>query len=394
MKYKAFKFRLYPTTEQKTLLSKTFGCVRFVWNKAVDAFNSYGSENVVEEKTTTELRREYDWLREVSASALQQKERDFEQFQRQFFNKNRATKLGRPSFKKRSSRQSYRLTNQGFTVGQNFIRLEKIGRVPCLYHRQIPKHARLVPVTISKDKTGKHFASILVDLHIPHLEKTSKSIGLDLGVTSYLTTSEGEKVLNPKWFHESQVKLKRAHRHLSRKMKGSTRRKKCILKLNRIYQKITNQRTTYLHQLSHKIVKQYDTIAIETLKVSNMLRNRKLAKAIQNCSWSSFVSMLSYKCDWYGKTLLKVDTFYPSSKLCNDCGWKNTELQLKERNWTCQNCGTNHDRDVNAAKNILSQALHPAQEAACAQRTPSKRKTKLAWQSYDEASNKLKNVSS
>lgn len=355
MKFKAYKYRIYPTKEQEVLLAKTFGCVRFVWNKFVENFNNGGKEVVTE--LTLKNTEGYEFLKEVSASTLQQKGRDFLEFKKQFFNKNRKSKVGRPKFKKKSNRQSFRLPNPKFTLKneESLLRLEKVGFVKVVIDNPIPDGAKFMSVTVSKSPSGKYFASILVKQELNPIPSTGKVVGIDLGLKSLFVLSNGQAVDNPKWFRENQSKLKKAQKHLSRKTKGSNRRAKQRIKVAKIYEKITNCRNYFLHNFSTCLVKTFDLIAVEDLNVIGMLKNRKLSKSINEACWASFVFMLDYKCSWYGKSLVKVDRFYPSSKLCSNCGHKEDSMPLKIREWTCPSCGTIHDRDLNASTNILKE---------------------------------------
>jgi putative transposase len=350
---KAYKFRIYPSKEQKILLSKTFGCVRFVWNKLVENFNNK-DDSIVTEKTLKEQEK-FNFLKEVSASTLQQKRRDFDEFKSQYFNKKRKTKLGRPSFKKKSNKQSFRLPNQKFNLDQeqSLVRLEKLGWLKIVLDRSIPEDANFRSITVSKTPTGKYFVSILVEQELKPMPSTGKVVGIDLGLKDLFILSNGQVINNPKWFRENQSKLKRNQKHLSRKVKGSNRYSKQRIKVARVHEKISNLRRYFLHNISTEIVREFDLIVLEDLNVSGMLKNRKLAKSISDASWASFVSMLEYKCNWYGKTLIKIDRFFPSSKTCSNCGHKEDKMPLNIREWNCPNCGSKHDRDLNAAINIL-----------------------------------------
>lgn len=350
---RAYKYRIYPTQEQQVLLAKTFGCVRVVWNQLAENFNN-NNKDAVNEKTLKE-QEQFFFLKEVSAATLQQKRMDFVEFTKQFFNKNRKVKLGKPKFKSKTNRQSFRLPNQKFTLNQKTkqVRLEKIGWIKVAMDRFIPEDADYRSITVSKTPTGKYFVSILVKTELNPMPSTGKVVGIDLGIKDLLVLSNGQTVNNPKWFRENQAKLKKAQKHLSRKKKGSNRRSKQRIKIAKIYEDITNCRNYFLHNLSTAIVKTFDFIAVEDLNVAGMIKNRKLSKSISDASWSTFVSMLSYKCDWYGKMLVKIDRFFPSSKTCSNCGDKLDSLTLNTREWTCSSCGSHHDRDLNAAINIL-----------------------------------------
>ena len=233
----AYKYRIYPTKEQEEILTKTFGCVRFVWNYFVETFNSYDKETNIKPvyESTTYLRSQIAWMKEVNAATLQQKQIDFNNFRKQYFNKKRKTKLGKPQFKKKSNHQSFRLPNQKFCLGQNFIHLEKIGNIEIILDRLPKKNSKFVSVTISKTPSGKYFASIIVEEEVvPKFEKTNKSTGLDLGLKHFLILSDGEKIENPRWLRKSQAKLRKAQKNLSRKVKGSSRYKKTRVKVARI----------------------------------------------------------------------------------------------------------------------------------------------------------------
>lgn len=353
---KAFKFRVYPTPEQAILLNKTFGCARFVWNKLTEGFNSWGPNTkpeVINEKTLKD-NPEYPWLNEVSAAVLQQKRIDFDETKKQFFNKSRKVKIGRPSFKKKGNRQSFRLPNQKFSLNQtnSTVRLEKIGHVKVTIDREIPEEANYRSVTVSKDPSGKFYASVLVQINIDLKPTTGRRVGIDLGLKDLFILSDGEVIDNPKFFRDNQAKLKLAQQHLSRKQKGSNRRFKQKIKVAKVHERIRNRRNNFLHEVSSAIVRDFDVICIEDLNVKGMIKNHCLAKEIADASWSIFTTMLDYKCTWYGKTLVQIDRFYPSSKTCSCCGHKLDHLDLGTREWTCPECGTHHDRDLNAAINI------------------------------------------
>lgn len=351
----SYKFRLYPNKVQQILLSKTMGCVRYFHNNQVAIFNTYDKETNPKPKfkTSTQLRNEIEWMKEVSAAAIQQKEIDFKEYKKQLFSKTRKTKIGFPSFKKKNNKQSFRLPNQKFKVLQNKIQLEKIGKVRMVADRILPK-GKLMSVTVSKNPSGQYFASILVETEVNYKSKTNKEVGIDLGIKTFSTQSDGIEIGNPKFLNKSQVKLKKLQQHFSRKQKGSNRRNKCRLKIARLHQTIINQRDWFLHNYSTQLINSYDLIYIEDLNVKGMVKNHCLAGAISDVSWSKFVSMLEYKALWYGKDVVKVGRFYASSKTC-ECGVKNTNLKLSDRIWVCQSCGLVNQRDLLAANNILKE---------------------------------------
>lgn len=352
--HKAFKYRIYPNKSQKVLLSKTFGCIRAIWNANVESFNSYDKDSNPKPKIIikSDLIIDKPWLNKISAAAIQQKIRDFQEITNQFFSKTRKKKIGRPSFKKKSGNQSYRLPNQKFSLKDNKIRLEKIGWVKISIDRNIPDNSKMLSCTISMNCCGQYFVSILVDVVIPNKGKTGKSVGIDLGLKSFATLSDGVVIDNIKFFREKQSEIAKIQRHLSRKNKGSNRHRKNKIKIARLYNKIANRRNNFLHNVTTSLVNNYDVICIEDLNVSGMLSNHKLAKAISDTSFSMFRSMLEYKCNWYGKELVVIDRFYPSSKTCSKCGWKKEDLTLSDRVFKCENCSIEIDRDLNAAINI------------------------------------------
>ena len=351
---KAFKYRIYPNKSQKELLSKTFGCVRVIWNANVESFNSYDKDNNPKPKiiTKSDLVIDRPWLNEVSAAAIQQKIRDFQETSKQFFSKIRKKKINRPSFKKKSGNQSYRLPNQKFSLCNNRIRLEKIGWVKMSIDRDIPEGSKILSCTISSNCCGQYFVSVLVDTLIPHKCKTGKTVGIDLGLKSFATLSDNIVIDNIKFFREKQSEIAKIQKHLSRKKKGSNRYKKNKFRIARLHNKVANKRNDFLHNVTTLLVNNYDVICIEDLNVSGMLSNHKLAKAISDTSFSMFRSMLEYKCNWYGKKLVVIDRFYPSSKTCSKCGWKKEDLTLSDRVFKCENCGIEIDRDLNASINI------------------------------------------
>lgn len=361
--HKSYIFRMYPNRTQEVLLSKTFGCVRFVWNKCVEAFESYNKETNPNPKIPTkkDLESEFPWLKEVSAATLQQKTRDFEEFKKRYFNKGRKKEIEEPNYKSKKSKQSFRLPNQKFKLSDGKIRLEKIGWVKIVMDRSIPENAKFLSCTVSKNKSGQYFVSILVEEEMVYKEKTGKTVGVDLGIKELATLSDGKVFHNPKFLRDKQAKISRMQQLLSKKKKGSNRKRKLQLKINRIYRDVKNERDWYTHNLTTYLVNNYDIICIEDLNVSGMMKNHHLAYSISDSCFATIRSQLEYKCYWYGKQLVVIDRFYPSSKTCSNCGWKNNSLKLSDRVFKCKQCGTQIDRDLNAALNIQAVGVDMAQ---------------------------------
>ena len=361
IRLKAYKYRVYPTKDQASYLDRNFGAVRFLWNQFVASFNSFDKGPTIPQDEKV-IKDRHDWMKDCISYALQQKRMDWMEYKKQYFSKKRAVKLGRPSFKKKGvSNDSFRIPGQ--TLGFNkcidlengFIKLPKMVRMKIIIDR--PFVGNLRSVTVSKNKCNQYFVSVLVEEEVELKQNTGLSIGIDLGLKDLLICSSGMKISNPRWFRETQSKLKKAQRHFSRKQKGSNRREKARLKVAKLYMKVTNQRKYVYHNLSTWLVTNYDTICMEDLKVKNMIKNRKLSKSIQDASWATLVGMIKYKCDWYGKSFHQIDPWFPSSKTCSNCGHKVEQMNLSVREWECPSCNETHDRDLNAAVNILHKGL-------------------------------------
>jgi putative transposase len=356
---RAYKYRIYPNKIQSTFLNQTFGCVRFVWNQLVANFNSWTPEAVppkISEKTLKDA-SEYAFLKETISYALQQKRMDFDETKSQYFNKSRKVKLGRMQFKKKgASRDSFRIPGQAlnpidFESGK--IKLPKLTHIKAVFDRKFS--GNLKSVTVSKNKCNQYFISVLVEEEVELKQNTGRSIGIDLGLTHLMTLSNGTKIQNPRWFRENQSKLARAQRHLSRKVKGSNKYNKQKLKVAKVHLKTANQRSWVHHNLSKWLVDNFDNILMEDLNIAGMKKSN-LAKSVSDAGWASLVSKIEYKSRWAGRSFHKVDRWFASSKTCSHCGHK-VQLTLADREWTCPSCGTYHNRDENAAINILHRGL-------------------------------------
>jgi putative transposase len=363
---KAYKVRLYPNKEQEVLINKTFGCVRKVWNtllaKNIEGFESQG-KYWKQDYNTTAVKKEFEFMSEVSAASLQQKSRDLKETYSQWFKSitgKRKVSIGYPKFKKKGVKESYRLPNPKFKIFKedDFIQLEKIGKVVCRFPEEIPTSCKLISVTISKTNSGTYYASIVTQQEIQPLPVTGKKIGIDIGIKDLMTLSNGVVIKNPRFLRENQSKIKKIQRHLSRKAKGSNRYNKCKIKLAKLHEKVKNQRSWYLHNVTKALVKDYDLISVETLSSEGMNSDyNKVNSSIYDTSIYELTRQLEYKCKWYGKSFVKVDKWFPSSQLCCECGVQNKEIKnLNVRYWQCV-CGASHHRDVNASKNILKQGF-------------------------------------
>ncbi|OZH54808.1 transposase [Hydrocoleum sp. CS-953] len=359
-----FKYRVYPTCQQKYQLAKLFGCVRVVWNDSLACCQQ--KYRLGEKKpTNSELQKQFiteakktedrEWLSEVSAIPLQQSLNDLNQAYKNFFKSTKGERKGRPiklpKFKTRKSKQTARFTKGGFKIGQHKVYLAKIGKLEIVWSRELP--ATPSSVTVIKDSAHRYFLSFVVEIQPEILPKTDKSVGIDLGIKTFATLSNGRKVDAPKPLKKRIKKYRKLSKSLSKKTFGSKRYEKARLRIAKFHGKLKDTRTNFLHKLSTEIIRESQTIILEDLNVSGMVKNRKLSRAISDLGWRQFRTFLEGKAEKYGREFRVISRWEATSQTCSSCGFKGGKLDLSVREWECLNCGAKHDRDENAAINIL-----------------------------------------
>lgn len=367
IKRKSYKYRLYTNFEQKILFEKTFGCSRFIWNQMLaDRIAYYEKTGKTLKNTPAQYKEQFPWLREVDSLALCNVQLNLNKAYKSFFQSG----FGFPKFKTKKTAQSYKTNYEKGSVVllDGKIRLPKVGWVKAKVHRQ-PKGI-IKSATVSKTATGKYFISILCEEEIITLPKTNTNVGIDLGLENFAILSTGEKIENPRFLVSLSKKLAKEQKILSkrgllakknkRKLSDCRNYQKQKLKVARIHEKIVNQRKDFLNKLTTNLIKNHDVICIEDLSSKNLMKNHHLARAIGDVSWYEFVRQLHYKADWYGKRIATINRWFPSSQICSYCGENSGKKTLSIREWTCKNCNTHHDRDINASINILKEGLRLA----------------------------------
>ena len=357
-----YRFRFYPTHEQEAILARTFGCARFAYNHMLrlrtDAWyqqqKSVGYHETSAALTALKKAPEFAWLNEVSSVPVQQALRHLQTAFSNFF----AKRARYPTFRSKHDQQAAEYTTSAFKFDGKSLTLAKMKEpLSIRWSRKIPGAAKLTTVTVSRDAAGRYFVSLLCDDAVSAKPEAVGKVGIDLGLTHFAILSTGEKIAAPNTFRKNEAKLAKLARRLSKKMKGSANRRKASIKIARLHAKTADTRRDFLHQLSTRLVNENQVICCESLAVSNMQKNRCLAKSISDAGWSEFVRQLEYKSLWYGRELIGIDKWFPSTKRCSACGHTVSKMPLSVRAWVCPECGSNHDRDINAARNVLAAGL-------------------------------------
>lgn len=360
MANKAYKFRIYPNPEQKIMLAKTFGCVRFIYNRMLsDKIKYYEETKQKLNNTPAQYKKEFEWLKEVDSLALANAQMNLQTAYNNFF---RSPKVGFPKFKsKKSNRRSYttNCVNGNIVVENGCLKLPKIGFVKLKQHRFIPTDYKLKSVTVSQTPSGKYYASVLFEYENQVQEQDLHNfLGLDFSMHELYKDSNGNEPQYPRYYRQAEKRLKREQRKLSHMQKGSKNRDKQRIKVAKLHEKVANQRKDFLHKQSRQITNAYDCVCIEDLDMKAMSQALNFGKSVSDNGWGMFVTFLKYKLEELGKRLIKVDKFFASSQICNVCGYKNTATKnLSIRAWDCPECGTHHDRDINAAINIRNEGM-------------------------------------
>lgn len=357
---KAYKFRIYPNEEQKVLFAKTFGCVRFIYNKMLeDKIKHYEETKQNLNTTPAQYKTEFEWLKDVDSFALCNAQMNLQTAYRKFF---KTPSVGFPKFKSKKLHKFSYTTNRvgsNIVIESGYIKLPKIGLVKMKQHRAIPNYYILKSVTVSKSASGKYYASVLFEYETQITPVDPKSfVGLDYSMHELYVDSNGNSPCYPRFYRQALEKLAREQRKLSNMQKGSNNREKQRIKIAKLHEKIANQRNDFLHKQSRQITNAYDCVCIENLDMKAMSKALHFGKSVADNSWGMFITLLKYKLEEVGKRLVKIDKFFASSQLCSDCGYQNSDTRdLSVREWTCPNCGVNHDRDINAAVNIRNEGM-------------------------------------
>ena len=357
---KAYKFRIYPNAEQQIILAKTFGCVRFIYNQMLsDKINHYEETKQKLNNTPAQYKSKFPWLKEVDSLALANAQMNLQTAYNNFF---RNTKIGFPKFKsKKSNRRSYttNCVNGNISIDNGFLKLPKVGLVKLKQHRLILSNYKLKSVTISQTPSGKYYASVLFEYENQIQEQELHDfLGLDFSMHGLYKDSNGNEPAYPRYYRQAEERLKREQRKLTLMQKGSKNRSKQRIKVANLHEKVANQRKDFLHKQSRQIANAYDCVCIENLDMKAMSQSLNFGKSVADDGWGMFVTFLKYKLEETGKRLVKVNRFFASSQICNVCGYKNTATKnLSIRAWDCPECGTHHDRDINAAINIRNEGM-------------------------------------